>query len=199
MAVDSNTPDTDASTRMKPDVPLVGLCIGLVLNTCFFTMCLVDYSVDLAAEAQTERLVFLFMYYQSRGSPPVLGVVLLLMFLIALVACIDIAKGAFQTCLRSHRASIQRQATDIVEAILVILIAIPMGIAKVAPANARMMEACAPDDYAQGVQVKSSEECMTSLQAAKPLHLFMVCLQFALVILCCVKYGGNSEVKAKSE
>lgn len=199
MAIDSTAPGTGALIPMKPDVPVVGLCIGLVLNTFFLTLCLVDYSVDLAAEDKTERLVFLFMYYQWRGTPPVLGVLLLLMFLVVLLSCIDIAKGAFQTCLRSRRASIQRHIADMVEAIMVILIAIPMGVIKVAPANARMMEACAPDDFAQGVQVKTLEECAASLQAAKPLHLFMVLIQLALVMLCCVKYGGNSEVKAKSE
>jgi len=182
--------DAGVVKPMKLDVPVVGLCIGMFLNTLFFVMCLVHCSIDLPVEAKTERLAMLAGYYEWRASPPVLVIMLLIIFPCVLLFCIDIAKGAIQSILQSHRASAQRHICDVLKAIMVMLVAIPIGLTNITPANLQIAESCGPD----ALKV-SSVECVASLEAAKPLHLFMVVLQFALLILCCIKYGGNSGEK----
>merc|ERR1712216_365063 len=80
--------DAAVAKPMKPDVPVVGLCIGLYFNTFFFAMCFVDFSIDVFAEELPERLPLLAMYYEWRASPPVLGLLLLIMLLLVLLSCI---------------------------------------------------------------------------------------------------------------
>ena len=183
------------SAPQKPNVPASGLASGATFNTLFATLAAVDYSVDLfAAALPASRLAFLGVYYEWRESPPVLNPLLLLLLLLLPFVIFGFVKDALGALLGWRRASWIRQAADVLQAVTLIGVILPLVITQVAPIQGQIKSVCTP-----GLLKNSNAACLASLEQATPLHLAMLLLNLVMFSCDIAKFVGNSITPASKK
>eukprot|EP00316_Scyphosphaera_apsteinii_P016563 CAMPEP_0119313894 /NCGR_PEP_ID=MMETSP1333-20130426/30814_1 /TAXON_ID=418940 /ORGANISM="Scyphosphaera apsteinii, Strain RCC1455" /LENGTH=203 /DNA_ID=CAMNT_0007318869 /DNA_START=59 /DNA_END=670 /DNA_ORIENTATION=+ len=170
-------------------------------NTFFITSSLIDYSIDLWATSSTagtveSKLAFLGHFYSWRASPPVIGSLLLLLMVLLPFVVYSMIKEAVLSCFGWRHASKTRHAADIIQAVTLLLVILPMLVATVMPAQTGVVEACMPSD--NGLLL-SLAECQIRADSLLPQHQAMLLLNLLMFGCDIAKMADGLPVSIKDD
>ncbi|EOD12001.1 hypothetical protein EMIHUDRAFT_120211 [Emiliania huxleyi CCMP1516] len=127
----------------KPGIAPVELAISCVFSVFFTTNALLDLSADLwALDAPRARLAFLRDWYVFRQWSPIVSPIFLALTLLLPFAVFTLCKGALESICGWRSASRLRHTVDILEAVILVGVILPIGIPAAVSAQEALIAAC---------------------------------------------------------
>ncbi|EOD41257.1 hypothetical protein EMIHUDRAFT_462061 [Emiliania huxleyi CCMP1516] len=127
----------------KPGIAPVELAISCVFSVFFTTNALLDLSADLwALDAPRARLAFLRDWYVFRQWSPIVSPLFLALTLLLPFAVFTLCKGALESICGWRSASRLRHTVDILEAVILVGVILPIGIPAAVSAQEALIAAC---------------------------------------------------------
>ena len=132
-----------AQAPPKTAIAPVELAISCVFSVFFTTNALLDLSADLwALDAPRARLAFLRDWYVFRQWSPIVSPLFLALTLLLPFAVFTLCKGALESICGWRSASRLRHTVDILEAVILVGVILPIGIPAAVSAQEALIAAC---------------------------------------------------------
>jgi len=189
-----------APSAWKDEISTVALAGACAINTWFCTNCLIDYSADVWAlssePAEPDRLLFLRNYYSWRGWAPFVTPIFLLLTVPLPILVFNLSRELLASTFGWRRASPLRHLSDVVQALTLIGVILPIGVPAVGRVQGAVIEACAVNKRGK---LATPADCQTRAEELLPVHLLMLILNLVMFFCDIAKSTGNRGAAATKD